>query len=211
MPAQTPVSWATFSTGLDPGGHEIFDFLKRDPNDRVPTFAVAQEISVPFLFGKSTPIVFGAAALLLFSIIGGAAFLIRRRILVIVLFEALGLAAAAGAFLAARAWLPAERPGVRNNRLGKTFWSEAGASPAAVIRVPVTFPPEKFGGRQLSWLGVPDLSGRIGKPWPAASARTARPSRSARARGPTTTTPRSAAARRRRTPSSSAAGGTGAG
>src|SRR2546423_1488937 len=39
VPAQTPVSWATFSTGLDPGGHAIFDFLKRDPSNRIPTFA----------------------------------------------------------------------------------------------------------------------------------------------------------------------------
>ena len=31
--------------------------------------------------------------------------------------------------------------------------------------MPVTFPPEAFpGGRMLSGLGVPDLSGRIGKP-----------------------------------------------
>src|SRR6266511_2195190 len=53
VPAQTPVSWATFSTGLDPGGHEIFDFLKRDPSDLVPTFAVAEETSAPLLFGRS--------------------------------------------------------------------------------------------------------------------------------------------------------------
>jgi len=34
-----------------------------------------------------------------------------------------------------------------------------------VIRMPVTFPPEAFaGGRMLSGLGVPDLSGRIGRP-----------------------------------------------
>ncbi|MDQ6894745.1 MAG: alkaline phosphatase family protein [Acidobacteriota bacterium] len=166
VPAQTPVSWATFSTGLDPGGHEIFDFLKRDPNDRVPTFAVAQEISLPFLFGKSNPLVFGGAAAVLFFLMGGAAFLVRRRVLPMVVFGVLGLAAGAGAFFAARAWLPSERPGVKNNRLGKTFWSEAGARPAAVLRVPVTFPPEKFeDGRQLSGLGVPDLSGRIGKPF----------------------------------------------
>jgi len=39
------------------------------------------------------------------------------------------------------------------------------ARPATVIRMPVTFPPEPFsGGRMLSGLGVPDLSGRIGKP-----------------------------------------------
>jgi predicted AlkP superfamily phosphohydrolase/phosphomutase len=166
VPAQTPVSWATFSTGLDPGGHEIFDFLKRDPNDRVPTFAVAQEISVPFLFGKSNPLVFGGAAAIVFFLMGGAAFLVRRRVLPMVVFGVLGLAAGAGAFLAARAWLPSERPGVKNNRLGTTFWSEPGARPAAVLRVPVTFPPEKFAdGRQLSGLGVPDLSGRIGKPF----------------------------------------------
>ena len=30
-PAQTPVAWATFATGLNPGGHGIFDFLRRDP------------------------------------------------------------------------------------------------------------------------------------------------------------------------------------
>src|SRR5262245_66308175 len=63
IPAQTPVSWATFTTGLDPGGHEIFDFLKRDPANRIPTFAVAEEKSLPFLLGKKNPVVLGAAAL----------------------------------------------------------------------------------------------------------------------------------------------------
>src|ERR1700686_766058 len=70
VPAQTPVSWASFPTGLDPGGHEIFDFLKRNPEDRIPTFAVAEEISVPFLFGRSNPIVFGAGAFVAFSLLG---------------------------------------------------------------------------------------------------------------------------------------------
>lgn len=165
IPAQTPVSWATFSTGLDPGGHEIFDFLKRSPEDRVPTFAVAQEISVPFLFGKATPVVFGAVGLALFSIAGTLLYVAKRRVVLLVLFEVLGLALGAGAYFAAHAWLPAERPGVRNNRIGKTFWTETGARPATVMRMPVTFPPEKFAGRQLSGLGVPDLSGRIGKPF----------------------------------------------
>src|SRR5262252_3818993 len=62
VPAQTPVSWATFSTGLDPGGHEIFDFLKRDPANRIPAFAVAEELQVPFLFGTNNPPVFAAVA-----------------------------------------------------------------------------------------------------------------------------------------------------
>src|SRR5262249_59959261 len=74
-------------------------------------------------------------------------------------------AAAAGGSGAAGAWLPGERPWVRNNRRGPVFWAEAGARPATVVRMPVTFPPEAFDrGRMLSGLGVPDLSGRIGRP-----------------------------------------------
>jgi len=32
MPPQSPVAWSTFITGLDPGGHGIFDFIHRDPS-----------------------------------------------------------------------------------------------------------------------------------------------------------------------------------
>ncbi|HEY3202186.1 MAG TPA: alkaline phosphatase family protein, partial [Thermoanaerobaculia bacterium] len=164
IPAQTPVSWATFSTGLDPGGHEIFDFLKRDPANRVPTFAVAEELQIPFLFGKNNPVVFAAAALLLL-LLPALLLLRRRRRLAGSLLLAIATGAGLGVFLAARAWLPATRPWVKNNRRGPVFWTEAGARPAAVIRMPVTFPPEAFAeGRMLSGLGVPDLSGRIGKP-----------------------------------------------
>ena len=31
MPPLSPVAWSTFITGLDPGGHGVFDFLHRDP------------------------------------------------------------------------------------------------------------------------------------------------------------------------------------
>lgn len=31
IPPQSPVAWSTFITGLDPGGHGIFDFVHRDP------------------------------------------------------------------------------------------------------------------------------------------------------------------------------------
>ncbi len=164
VPPQTPVSWTSFSTGLDPGGHQIFDFLKRDPADMTPTFAVAEEKEAPFLLGKRTPLAAGAAAGALFLV--PAAFLVgrRRRIAASALFLA-GAAAATAGFAAARAWLPASRPSVESNRRGTMFWTEAGARPATVVRMPVTFPPEPFrDGRLLSGLGVPDLSGRIGKP-----------------------------------------------
>lgn len=36
IPPQSPVAWSTFITGLDPGGHGIFDFIHRDPATMVP-------------------------------------------------------------------------------------------------------------------------------------------------------------------------------
>src|SRR5262249_12333751 len=35
-PAQTPVAWSTFATGTNPGGHGIFDFIRRDPKTYRP-------------------------------------------------------------------------------------------------------------------------------------------------------------------------------
>lgn len=36
VPPQSPVAWSTFITGLDPGGHGIFDFIHRDAATMVP-------------------------------------------------------------------------------------------------------------------------------------------------------------------------------
>ena len=36
IPPQSPVAWSTFITGLDPGGHGIFDFVHRDPKTMTP-------------------------------------------------------------------------------------------------------------------------------------------------------------------------------
>ncbi len=164
VPPQTPVSWTSFSTGLDPGGHQIFDFLKRDPSDMTPTFAVAQEKEVPFLLGKKTPATAAAAAGVLFLLPAAVLAGRRQRLAAVVLFL-LAAVASAASYTAARAWLPATRPSIESNRRGTTFWSEPAARPATVMRMPVTFPPEPFAqGRLLSGLGVPDLSGRIGKP-----------------------------------------------
>ena len=111
VPAQTPVSWATFTTGLDPGGHEIFDFLKRNPADRVPTFAVAEETTAPILFGKSNPVVLGLAAGLVFWIARALLFLWRRTSSGFLVLDTLGVLAFLGVFFALRAWLPDDAPG----------------------------------------------------------------------------------------------------
>ena len=41
-PAQTPVAWSSFSTGTNPGGHGVFDFVKRDPRTYLPDFALTR-------------------------------------------------------------------------------------------------------------------------------------------------------------------------
>ena len=52
-PPQSPVAWSNFITGLDPGGHGIFDFVHRDPNTRgvLPPTTRSEEGSVIGLWG----------------------------------------------------------------------------------------------------------------------------------------------------------------
>jgi len=41
IPPQSPVAWSNFITGMDSGGHGIFDFIHRDPNTYLPEFSAA--------------------------------------------------------------------------------------------------------------------------------------------------------------------------
>jgi predicted AlkP superfamily phosphohydrolase/phosphomutase len=41
-PAQTPVAWSSFATGVNPGGHGIFDFIRRDPQTYLPDLALSR-------------------------------------------------------------------------------------------------------------------------------------------------------------------------
>jgi predicted AlkP superfamily phosphohydrolase/phosphomutase len=40
-PPQSPVAWSTFITGLNPGGHGIFDFVHRDPGTMLPVSSMS--------------------------------------------------------------------------------------------------------------------------------------------------------------------------
>ncbi len=42
LPPQTPVAWSNFITGMDPGGHGIFDFIHRDPKSYLPIFSATE-------------------------------------------------------------------------------------------------------------------------------------------------------------------------
>jgi predicted AlkP superfamily phosphohydrolase/phosphomutase len=170
IPSQTPVSWSTFSTGLNPGRHGIFDFLKRDVKTYHPSFAAADEGTEPFLWGARTPWIVGliaALALALLLLLVLKLFRLRTAIAAAVAV-ALGLAAGVGTGYAADRFLPKERPIAINRQQGDTFWELLGRAGkrVEVLRVPVTFPPEPYEhGHLLSGLGTPDLSGRIGKPF----------------------------------------------
>jgi predicted AlkP superfamily phosphohydrolase/phosphomutase len=50
-PPESPVAWATFATGLNPGGTGIFDFLTRNPQTYLPELALATHAPPRFLFG----------------------------------------------------------------------------------------------------------------------------------------------------------------
>ena len=104
FPAISPVAWSTFQTGVNPGKHNIYDFLARDLKNYLPYLSSAQ-ISEP------------------------------KRHLKIGKYS-----------------LPLGKSEVRGLRKGTPFWHWLGKAGVfcSVIRVPVTFPPEKFPGVLLS-------------------------------------------------------------
>ena len=42
LPPQSPVAWSNFITGMDPGGHGIFDFIHRTPADYIPYLSTSR-------------------------------------------------------------------------------------------------------------------------------------------------------------------------
>jgi predicted AlkP superfamily phosphohydrolase/phosphomutase len=60
--------------------------------------------------------------------------------------------------------IPLSRPRVELRRKSQPFWKLLGQQQigSTIIRVPITFPPDKFNGRQLSAMSTPDLRGTQG-------------------------------------------------
>ncbi len=60
--------------------------------------------------------------------------------------------------------IPLGRPSIAAGRKSEAFWTILGRFGifSAVLRVPITFPPEKFGGILLSAMNVPDVKGSQG-------------------------------------------------
>jgi predicted AlkP superfamily phosphohydrolase/phosphomutase len=116
LPPISPVAWSSFQTGVNPGKHNIFDFLTPDLRTYHPKLS-SVEIRPP-----------------------------RRGIQI------------------GKYRFPLGKADVRLLRKSRPFWnvlSDHGIF-NCILRVPITFPPEKLRGVQLSAMCVPDLRGTQG-------------------------------------------------
>jgi len=115
-PPISPVAWSTFTTGVNPGKLNVFDFLTTDRATYMPKLA-------------------------------GSAIIPPRRSLRIGPWE-----------------IPLGSPKIELKRKSQSFWKIIGSKGiyASVLRMPFTFPPEKFYGSMLAGLGTPDLRGTQG-------------------------------------------------
>ena len=161
LPPQSPVSWASFATGMNPAKTRIFDFLRRSPGSYYPDFAMVEEGSLgllPKIWQRALAV--GLFALL---VAGAFRFLFPPSIRRGAFFGLFLLAGVCGFFLFS--FLPERLPRPLLRREGTSFWKlTAGHGiPTVVLRAPVTFPPEELpGGRLLSGLGVPDIRKSFG-------------------------------------------------
>ncbi len=166
-PPQTPVSWASFATGKNPGKTTIFDFLKRDPKTYMPDFAMNSVSKQQVLWGKWTSVIIApSVGAVLFLIVFFSLFFTQCTRMTLLASSICSAAAVCGGlFFLIDRYLPQEKPIVINNRQGKTIWelsAEHGIK-TRVIRFPNTFPPDHIeDGEILSGLGVPDIRGTMG-------------------------------------------------
>lgn len=116
LPPISPVAWSSFQTGVNPGKHNIFDFLTPDERTYQPKISSVEIRTSTRTIG-----------------LGPLRWTVRR-------------------------------PDLRLLRKSRPFWgvlSDYGIF-NCILRVPITFPPEKLRGVQLSAMCVPDLRGTQG-------------------------------------------------
>jgi predicted AlkP superfamily phosphohydrolase/phosphomutase len=116
LPPISPVAWSSFLTGVNPGKHNIFDFLFPDPRTYEPKLSSVEVRPA-------------------------------RRMLRLGKYR-----------------IPLGKADVRLLRKSQPFWKLLGDRGIfnCIIRVPITFPPEKLRGVQLAAMCVPDLRGTQG-------------------------------------------------
>ncbi len=157
LPPQSPVSWAAFATGMNPGKTRIFDFLTRMPGSYYPDFAMVGSGKMLFLPEPHQRIFL---ALLCGVILFGVSWCLTRHSKKRMILSLIAGILFFGMARLVLQWIPTEIPKPVSRRAGEAFWSKTARKgiPSVVIQVPVTFPAEPLsGGRILSGLGVPDV------------------------------------------------------
>ncbi len=163
-PAQSPVAWASLTTGLEPGRTRILGFLERgiEKGEVVPRLAGVRREEVVVLSTAARIVWITLAALPGL----GWWWLLRRRWKRGALIG--GLLLMASGVVVVRvvlAEIPARLPRPVNARAGKALWELADAEGVAAtsLRAPMAFPaPTLEHGRLLTGLGTPDLLGTPG-------------------------------------------------
>lgn len=162
LPPQSPVSWAAFATGMNPGKTRIFDFLTRIPGSYYPDFAMVGKGKILFLPHPVHRILVSLGIGVFFA--GVVLLFLKRKTQKTAVSLGIGLFFFAVTFLGLR-WIPQEIQTPLLRRGGDSFWQTASRSgvSSVLIRIPATFPPEPLShGRMLSGLGVPDVRKTFG-------------------------------------------------
>ena len=163
-PAQSPVSWASLTTGLNPGGTGIFGFLRRTLRDGqvVPELALAEPVET-VMFGASFRV---AVWVFLVVLVAFLVWLLRRNRRAAIAVGGLVLLIGGAGLLWAGAAFPESLVIPRNLRSGEGFWTvlDREGQGTCSLWAPCSFPaPNLIRGRLLSGLGVPDLAGTMGQ------------------------------------------------
>ncbi|BBM83904.1 alkaline phosphatase family protein [Candidatus Uabimicrobium amorphum] len=161
-PSHSPVAWATFATGNNPGKHRIFGFLKRSIGEYKPQYAVAKAEDTLFLT-LWQKIMLGAVLVVVVYII---LFIFLRRkkwgkLISLVIATSLGLLC----FYISGYLIPQKIPRAVPLKQGTSFWTRTGENniKTDVIMAPIAFPAEKVAcGHLLCGFGVPDALGTNG-------------------------------------------------
>jgi len=162
-PPQTPVSWTSFSTGINPGRHGIFDFLSRNVTNYQPGYAMFDIGEQKIGLGKANAPAAGLAVGLVVALLTWPLLRRARRRLPLVLVTALLVGSLAGSAVAR--FIPSQRPLVTRKTVGTPFWEVAAnaGKKCRIIRVPAMFPPNPVKGGEIhAGLGVPDIRGTNG-------------------------------------------------
>ena len=164
-PSESPVAWATFATGMNPGRTRIFDFLEKREGSYVPQIALVRQASAEL---PGAPLRVGFVLLLALGAGVAANWLLGRTTrnprIRRVGFAVAATLSAIGASLVAM-WIPAAVPQAIRARQGDAFWKIAGGAgvPAVALQAPMEFPVEEApGARILAGFGVPDVRKSFG-------------------------------------------------